>query len=235
MRPAGRGADRLEDDPVADVVDQSVGFGKGYEIIGVNQPLRRVLPADQRLDALDPARRQAQLRLVMQAKLALFEGCAQGQFFRQQIIGGAAHGGRIEAIFAQTLGLGGVHRGVGGGEDLVIGGAMFARKGDADRELDPERLGPHMARLADDALQPVNETLDLGMAEAASEKQREFIAAQPPDQRRIGAIARGAPAARIAQSARHQPQPVRHRAEQLVAARMAEAVIDLFEFANAHD
>jgi hypothetical protein len=65
--------DRLLDDPLADVDDESRLFQRRYELSRRTQSTRRVLPAQERFDTRDPTRIQNELRLVVEQKLLPIE------------------------------------------------------------------------------------------------------------------------------------------------------------------
>jgi len=106
--PAG-----LADRPHADLLDQPAFLGKRDEFCRRDLAQHRVMPARQRLDAMDRAVAGADLRLVVQAQGLAGDGAAQRRGMHQPLLGELVHVGVEEAIGAAAGALGLVHRGIG--------------------------------------------------------------------------------------------------------------------------
>src|ERR1019366_7352590 len=74
---ASKLAQSRPEDPAGEPVDEVGLLGQGQKRVGVEQPVRRVLPADERLDDLYPRAPERGLRLVVQYELAVIDRVAQ--------------------------------------------------------------------------------------------------------------------------------------------------------------
>ena len=121
---------------------------------------------------------------------------------------------------AAVLGL--VHGDVGGAHQRFDARSVVGRDGDADRSADVDAVGAELERLGDGDDHPARDPLDLVGRLDLGEEDREFVAGKPRKQR---------PAARVAAELAidDHAQPVRDHDQQLVAAGMAEAVVDHLE------
>src|SRR4051812_12289151 len=107
----------------------------GMNSSGATEPEPRVLPADERLDAVDAAAAEVDLGLVVDDDLVARDGVGQVLLERAQARDPAVLG-RVEALGAVLAGvLGGVHRDVGAADD-VAGGEPRRGLGDADARVD---------------------------------------------------------------------------------------------------
>ena len=201
------------EDPAADRDDVPVGLGQRDEAVGRQAPARRVLPADQRLDAGDPLGLELDQRLVLEEQLVALQRQAELAAELHALHELLAHD-RLEARHAALARvLGGVHREVGVPEHVVRGdvgtGALQAearRRGDLAPVEDERRL--------ERAAQALGDLPRLVGAREILEQDGELVAAEP----RGGVL--GAQAGR---------QSLGGRAQQLVADRVAEAVVDRLE------
>lgn len=104
--------------PPAEWQDQARLHGERDELRRWNQAALRVLPAHQRLQADDPAVRQAHDRLIVHRELLALDGTAQFSLQREARHGAGVHT-RVEhgpAGLAPILG--GIHRHVGLAQQL---------------------------------------------------------------------------------------------------------------------
>ena len=117
---------RLEDRP-AEGEDRAVLLGHPDELGRIDRAARRVVPADQRLDADDPAAGEHDDRLVGDGQVAAADASAEIRRQRVAFDDRAVHR-RIEDLRAAlAVGLGAVHRDVGVAQDLVDRGARPGR------------------------------------------------------------------------------------------------------------
>ena len=104
--------------PVGERVDQLGGLHERQELVGHQEPVHGVLPADERLDRVELAVREAGLRLVVQHQLVGLDRTAQLGDERE--IGRVVVVlGRVVANRAGVLLLGDVERDIGAPEQLV--------------------------------------------------------------------------------------------------------------------
>ena len=109
---------RLEDRP-AEGEDRAVLLGEADELGRVDRPARRVVPADERLDADDPAAGEDDDRLVGDGQVAPADASTELGGQRVALDDRAVHG-RIEDLRpALAVRLGAVHRDVGVAQHLV--------------------------------------------------------------------------------------------------------------------
>ena len=64
--PANRLRRRRGDDPICDAMDEAGLFGERDELIGLDDPSRGVIPADERLGAGNPPEAAIELRLILE-------------------------------------------------------------------------------------------------------------------------------------------------------------------------
>ena len=150
--PASRHVAALRQRRVEDVqrqrADQAGVLGQRDELVRRQQPALRVLPAHQRLDAVDVAGREHGLRLVVDDELVLVERAPQLADERQAA--------RVVLVLRlvvdleqRVLGLGLVHGDVGALHERVDVVAVIRVDADADRRLDRERQALEVERLLD--------------------------------------------------------------------------------------
>jgi hypothetical protein len=101
---------------------ERVLLGQLEEAVGREQPVARVLPAHERLDAHDAARVEVDLGLEVQDELlGVGQGAAQLGDELQALAGVVVALGRVELDAGAAL-LGPVHRGVGVAQQVACGG-----------------------------------------------------------------------------------------------------------------
>ena len=173
-----------------------------------------MLPAQQRLEALDPLAVQGELGLVVQEQLVVAvqrapQVAEHGEPRRggDVLLGLEDHGAGLEL-------LGRVHRDVGVAQQLLGVGAVPRGQHDADAGLDVEDDAVDVEGLVQGLAEPLGDGLRL--ADAVHERQQdgELVAAEARDGVAV---------------AQDRLQPRGDLAEQLVAVGVAEGVVDLLE------
>ncbi|MNF77364.1 hypothetical protein D3C84_595060 [compost metagenome] len=131
--PAG-----LAQDPVAGIDHQAELFEYRDEIPGWHQPAPRMTPAQQRFGTRQVLAVAAELRLVIEHELLLFQGMAQVAFQFQSFQGAGVHVGlvELEVVLAPFLGV--VHRRIGVFHKLAEFIAVLRAEGNADTGRDEE-------------------------------------------------------------------------------------------------
>ncbi|MCP1924909.1 hypothetical protein J2R89_000225 [Bradyrhizobium elkanii] len=214
VRPARQHRAGAADHPLAELVDQSAFLGDRDEDGRRDQAARRMLPAQQCLEAGDAAFADVEERLVDEKQLVRLDGMLEIPLQRAAVARRPVVAGLEEADGAGSGFLRPVKRDVDMLEQVVGRAAVPRRQHDADAD-----------RAVD--LQPVDrERLGKGRDEPFGDRQRilgprqirhdqgELVAADPCDMfGRAGAAL----------------QPGRHLHQELVACRMAEPVVDLLE------
>src|SRR5471032_2916420 len=205
--------------PGAEQVDQAVGLGDRDEARRRHHAQRRVLPAHQRLEALDFARVGIDDGLVVQQELALAHRLKHRRFERDVVFRRAA----VALVVDHAAGLAGLlgarHGRVGQRHqfDLVLG--VLRIDGHADRGADVDGVVVDFKRCLQGGDQPSGDQLDLRLGRGAGQHGDEFIAA---DAGQGVAVAQGLAQARGGH--------VQHG----VADRVAEAVVDFLEAVQSH-
>ena len=178
---------------------------------GGMKPARRVLPADERLDADDPAGREVGLRLVVDDELADLDRPAQ--------LAGERESGRVVRVLLRVVDGGAgvrvlrhVHGDVRVLDEGVDVGAVLREGSDADAGRRLEREPVQVEGLLERLVDAVGEHGRLDHA-SVGVQDRELVAAQAGDD---------APAA-------HCVQPRAQLLQQQVAALVTECVVDLLE------
>ena len=121
---------------------------------GEQEAPRRVLPAQQRLDAAHPVGAQVELRLVVQDELVGADGVAQLAHEREPLRAEVREVGRVLEHRLVRL-LGRVHREVGALEEVVDLGAVGRPERDADAGFRADRHARHVDVGREGALHPV--------------------------------------------------------------------------------
>ena len=190
-----------------------VGLGQRDEAVGRQAPACRVLPADQRLDAGDPLRLELDERLVLEEQLVALQRQAELGAELHALDELRAHAGSKRATRPLPASLAAyIARSAFPSTSSAVSvgtGALHAearRRGDLAPVEDDRRL--------ERAAQALGDLPRLVGAREVLEQDGELVAAEP----RGGVL--GAQAAR---------QSLRGRAQQLVADRVAEAVVDRLE------
>ena len=214
-RPAG-----LAQHPFAEIDDQAHFLGDGNELGRRDHAAQRVRPAQKRLAGGNLARLQIEQRLVEDLEGVVGERVAKVELKAAARVRPHVHLGLEEAPGAALVGLGPVERHVGDLEQVVRPGGVVGRQRDADAG-------------ADDDLMPVDL---VGLAERGHDapgQRRRFVAA---GDRRLHDDELVAAEARDDVGRAHQPaQAIGHGAQEHVAARMAERVVDLLELVEVDE
>src|SRR6202142_3817458 len=124
----------LPQHPRADRHDQPAVLGNRYEFVRPDQSALGVVPADQRLDAGDPAIGGADLGLVVQTELSTIEGPAQFAFDIELGVGARGQRLRVGPPAVPALALGMVHGGIAVLEQGLGVQAVVRIHGDPDAE-----------------------------------------------------------------------------------------------------
>ena len=200
--------------PLGQAQDDAGALRDRDELAGRDEPLGRVLPAQQRLETLDPLAVEGDLGLVVQEQLVgALQRPPQVAQHREPDGRGRVHLGLEDDGAALEL-LRRVHGDVGVPEQLLAVGAVPRGQDDADAGLDVEDHAVDVERLVQGLAQPLGD--GLGLADAVHRRQHdgELVATEAAD------------GVRVAQDG---PQPRADLAEQLVPVGVAEAVVDLLE------
>ena len=141
-----------------------------------HQAALRVLPAHQRLGADQPAARQRDLRLQVEAQLVALDGLAQLGQQRQRLRAGASIAGRRPAAPLRAA-LGGVHRDLGAVEQRVGVVGVLRPAGDADararcRPCAPRATQRRIERRARPAARPRAPSADVAAAQQHARTRR---------------------------------------------------------------
>ena len=160
-------------DPPGQVGDDRAALGAGQEQVGQQQPALGVLPAHQRLEAGHRAGPPVDLRLVVDHQLLVAQRPGQ-------LLGAGAVGGRpVAAGAAPALGggLGVVHRGVGGLQQVGDGAAVVGVDGQPDGRGDRPADLVETDRLGELGEEVLGSPLE-GRRVGCGEEQGELVAAQ---------------------------------------------------------
>ena len=141
-----------------------------------------MLPAQQRLDALDGPGQQIHLRLVVQPELAPHQGAAQPVLELEPLGGAHPHGHGVEVEPVGALLLGAIHRGIGARQQLVdvVDVGRIDRDADAGGGHDIAVAEPD--RLPHDVEDAGREARDRAGVAKAVHDHGELVAAEPRHQ-----------------------------------------------------
>jgi hypothetical protein len=185
-----------------------------YEVLRHHEPELGPPPAQQGLDAHDPARGELQAGLVVERQLRLLEGGAQAALDGAPLDGAGGHGRGEELVVVAPALLRPVHRGVGVPDErlrvlsvLGVEADPPARRHPHVPALDPEGLAERLLQLVRD-LGHVLRVVD------PREEQHELVA---PEASHGVAFAHGG------------GEPIRHPLQQLVPRGVAEGVVDALQ------
>ena len=124
--------------PAADAHDGAGLLGDIDEAVGGEEPVPRMLPAQQRLSSGDRALGDAHLRLVEQAQLAALNRAAELALEREALLGMYAHLTRVEAQAVAPFLLGAVERDVGVAHERRHIAPVGRGEGEADTHREGE-------------------------------------------------------------------------------------------------
>ena len=198
-------------------------LGQRDEVQRRDETARRVLPADERLEPLDRARRELDHRLVVQDELAVVDGALQVRLELEALERRVVHRGFEDLVAALAGLLGHVHRDVGVPQQL-LGALGTAGPGvggrDADRGAGEDLLALEVERTLERREDPRGDLGRVDPVPAVLEQDRELVAAEPS-----GGV--GLPERVL--------QPLADLAEHPVARRVAERVVDRLEVVQVHE
>ena len=164
----------------ADLAHQSNLSGRVDERVRKQFSARRMLPADQRLHALDLVRRQIEDRLIFDIKFrTLYRALQLG--LEPRCDDCSAMHGIVENQKAGTPAFCFIHRDIGVAENLFGQAVIFGRKGDADAGRGKDLLAAEPNRVAHDFHHPFRHRCDVARFLEALDKNREFIATNAGD------------------------------------------------------
>ena len=172
-----------------------------------------MVPADQRLEAADLAARDLDDRLVIQLEFVGDERLAQVELQAPALLHLRVHFRLEEVVGAAAFRLGAIERHVGVAQELVGLVAVGRRHGDADAGADDHLMAVDFERLGERLDEFGGKLAGVGRPGAALH-DGEFVAAK---------------AGHRIDAAHHALQPLGHRAEQRIADRMAERIVDALE------
>ena len=196
---------------------QAAALGSGKEHLGMEQAVRGMLPAQQRLDGGDPPRHELHLRLVVHDQLLGFERTTQisdEHEPRRRVIVVI----RVVEREAAARTLCHVHGDVGTLEQLLDRVAVLREDGDSDARLDVQRQALNRERVAQLELNPGDELLGEPHIDVG-EQEAELVAADS----RHGVL-----------TARARLKPLPELVQQRVARVVTECVVDLLEAIEIH-
>ena len=208
--------ERAREHPVGQRVDELGRLGERQEPVGHHEPVLGVLPADERLDRVELAVREAGLRLVVQHQLVGLD--------RTTKLGDEREIGRVVVVVggvvanrAGVLLLGDVQRDVGAPDQLVDVVGVGIGQDVADTRLDGHRDCAHDELLTDHVAQPSEARVDLTRV---VDQDPELVAAETRDR---------VPDVQLVE------QSVRELDEHRVAAVVPERVVDVLESIEVDD
>ena len=212
--PARELAAGLAQHPAPERHDQPALLGDRDERAREHDPLLRVAPAHQRLDGDDPALVEVDERLVVELELVVVERAAQVLLELEALHHAPAHAAveQLEARAAAVLGA--IHGDVGVAHDRLGGVVGAVGDDDADRRVTITERSP----------------IAIGAARASSSRWATSIAPRSPG-RPSHSSANSSPTMRasVSLAAATGREPLSHLGEQVVAALVAERVVDELE------
>ena len=204
----------------AERIDQPGFFRHRNEIGRRHHAALRMRPAHQRLAAGNRAGAEPDQRLIMRPQHFMLQRLPQLELDLAAGLGARVHAGLEERIAAARFHLGLGERHIGAHEQLVGFVAVARRHRNADAGADHHRMAIDQKRLADRMQQSLGQQHDILGALDAALQHRELIGVQPADHVVV---------------AQRRTQPAGNAAQQLVADRVTEAVIDRLEIVDAEE
>jgi hypothetical protein len=195
-------------------IDSVDALATGMNSAGGSRPR---VPTDQRLGADQAAIPQAHLRLIEQLELAALHGQPQLRLQHQPRLEGCPHAAIEKHMPAAPGGLGAIQSEVGIAEQLLGAGAIARIDRQPDADLDVDLPGTDRERRVERAQRALRQLLRAVLDFGAADHDRELIAAQAGH--KAGPRERGA-------------QMAGDGAEHLIAAGMAERIVDLLELVD---
>ena len=183
-----------------------------------------MVPADQGLEPIDLPARQMDHRLVVEDELLVVDGSLQVRLQLQPPQRRVVHLGFEDLIAVLPRFLRDVHRDVGVAEELLrslrTDRPVRTRARDPDARPDEDLLPVELERSVQRLEDPNG---DVGRTDALAtvlEQDRELVATEP---------------GRRVRRAEARPQPLPHLAQQTVAGRVSERVVDRLEVVEVHE
>ncbi len=217
-RPEHGGAAGLEQHEAADGDDLLGLLGDRDEDLGADPAELRMGPAQQRLHHVAAAGGGVDDRLVVQRQRAVARRPAQALLDQAPLADQAGELGVEHRQTAAPVLLAGVHRDVGGADQLVLRAAVPRAQRHADGDADAHRAPAALRRVGldrrgENAADPLRERQHLGLLRAARGHDDELVAAPARDEGPEAAL--------------HQPRG--DDAQHVVAHVVALQVVDLLE------
>ena len=184
------------------------------KVPGEHQTLLGVTPAHERLEAAHVIAGELEEGLVVELELACRQRLAQVALQRAAHLHLRVHLVLEEAVGAAAVGLGAVECEIGVADELVGRRSVERAHGDADAGADHHLMPLDHVGSADDLDDAMCQRRGIGGLRDGRLDDGELVAAHARDRVRL---------------AQQRPQPVGHDLEQLVAGRMAQAVVDGLE------
>ena len=201
------------DHPRRELADEAGLLGERNEFARQDEPALRMLPAQQRFGGNHLAGSQFDLRLQVQAQLAVARGLTQFTQQRQRFLAAGIEPGLVD-LAAAALPLGHIHRQLRAADQLAGVASVHRMQRDADAGAQVDGLVVDLQRLFEGALDAMRR---LGGCRriGVRQQQRELVAAQTS--RRVG-VARA-----------ELLQPLGDVAQHAVAEVMTQHVVDQLE------
>nr|GEU28461.1 hypothetical protein [Tanacetum cinerariifolium] len=209
--------------PAAHGHHHAIVFGHRDEPVGRHVAQLRIVPADQRLHLGQPARAGVHDGLVHQAEFVVVDGAAQGAVDHQRILGGRVHRIVEGPHFAPPRLLGLIHGDVGIAHQHVAVGAMGRVTGHADAGRHPDRVVRQVeprGKGGNDVLGAPARGILGGAGGQVGNHDDEFVAAEARQQ---------------VVGAQDAKQALGGLAQQLVAGRVAERIVDALELVEVEE
>ena len=165
---------------------------------------------------------QAHLRLESEHELVAQDRFGQRLFGLDLLLMLGGEIGVEQAMLATAARLGAIHGDIGGAHQRLDAGPVIGRDGDADRSADVDAVRAQLERLGDGEHDPPRDSLDFGDRLDLGEEDRELVAGEAGEQRTR-------PGAAVEFGVDDHAQAIGDHDQQLVAAGMAEAVVDDLE------
>ena len=170
--PAGR-----TQHPITEAHHQSGLFGQWYEFGRRDEAECPVLPPHQGFEADELAARQIDLRLIVQAQLALIDGAPQVDFEPQALLGPEGHLRRGKTQAAPALRLGLIECGIGIALQGLGVPAVGGVERDPDTGADADAVAVEFEGLGEGLDDPLGHQIDTGQIGVSFDDEIEFIAA----------------------------------------------------------
>ena len=168
--------------PFAQRRDQAGILGDGNEHGGRNRAAGGMVPAQQRFIAGDLLRARRHHRLVDEVQPVAGQRTAQILLQLPAILGIGMHFGRIEAMHAAPVALGGIQRQIRVANQRVGGDAIARADGHADRHADHHRRPFDHIGFGNGRDDRARQQLQARLVMIARQQHLELVAALPPDQ-----------------------------------------------------